>query len=42
MSEGSRFEVPADPEVRLTAAITLGALVVLVVIGRVFRDVNPA
>jgi hypothetical protein len=39
---GDKFEFPKDPEVRATGAIALGALLVLVVIGRVFRDVNPA
>lgn len=37
-----RFEFPTDPEVRLTAVIVLGALAYLVVISRVFRDVNAS
>ena len=37
-----KFEFPSDPEVRMAGAITIGAVLVLVLIGRVFRDVNPA
>ena len=37
-----KFELPTDPTVRLAGLITVGAVLVLVVIGRVFRDVNPA
>lgn len=36
------FEFPKDPEVKLTAAIALGALLFLVVVSRVFRDVNAS
>jgi len=39
---GDKFEVPTDPMVRMAGAITIAAVVVLVVIARVFRDVNPA
>lgn len=39
MSE--KFEVPADPELRLTALLVLLALAYLIFISRVFRDVNP-
>lgn len=38
---GDKFEVPTDPELRLTWVIAVGAVVVLLVIGRVFHDVNP-
>jgi hypothetical protein len=37
-----KFELPSDPMVRMAGAITIGAVVLLVIIGRVFRDVNPA
>lgn len=37
-----KFAVPTDPEVRLAAAITIGAVLFLVFVGRAFRDVNPA
>jgi len=37
-----KFAIPEDPMVRMAGAITIGAVVLLVIIGRVFRDVNPA
>lgn len=36
----SSFEVPADPMVKIAGAITIGAVLLLVVIGRTFRDVR--
>lgn len=35
------FEFPKDPEIRITAAIALGAVAWLVLCARIFRDVNP-
>lgn len=34
--------MPKDPEVIAAAVITLGALVFLVAVSRIFRDVNPS
>jgi len=34
-----KFEIPSDPMVRMAGAITVGAVLLLVVIARVFRDV---
>lgn len=41
MGVRDRFEVPSDPELRLTWAIAVGSVITLVVLARVFRDVNP-
>lgn len=41
MALRDKFEVPSDPEVRGVWVIAVGAVVVLVVIARAFRDVNP-
>lgn len=38
----SKWGFPTDPEVKITAAIAFGSVAVLVLIARVFRDVNPA
>lgn len=35
------FEIPQDATVRASALIVFGALAFLVIITRVFRDVNP-
>lgn len=35
------LRLPTDPDIRASAVIVIGAVVVLVVVGRVFRDVNP-
>lgn len=42
MADRKGFAFPTDPEVRLTAAIALGAVAWLVLCGRIFRDVNAA
>jgi hypothetical protein len=34
-----KFEVPTDPMVKMAGAITIGAVLLLVIIARVFRDV---
>jgi hypothetical protein len=34
------LEVPADPMVKMAGAITIGAVLLLVFIGRTFRDVR--
>lgn len=39
---GAKFEVPTDPTVKIAGAITIGAVLVLLFIGRAFRDCNPA
>lgn len=42
MADDKRFALPGDPDVRLAAGIVIGAVVLLVVIAHVFRDVQPA
>ena len=39
---GEKFAVPTDPEIRMTWVIGVSAVAVLVLLGRVFRDVNPS
>jgi len=36
---GDKFEMPTDPMVKMAGAITIGAVLLLVIIARVFRDV---
>lgn len=37
-----KFEFPSDPEVKWAAGITLVSLLFLVIVSRVFRDVNAS
>lgn len=41
MAIRDKFEIPTDPELRLTWVIAVGSVVVLFAIARIFRDVNP-
>lgn len=41
MALREKFQLPDDPEVKIGGAIVIGAVVFLLVVGRVFRDVNP-
>lgn len=41
MALSDKFELPSDPELKGVWLIGVGAVVVLVLIGRAFRDVNP-
>lgn len=36
----SGFSIPEDTDVRLTGVLVVGAVVLLVIVGRVFRDVS--
>lgn len=39
--DDKKFEIPTDPELRITWLIGVGCVATLVLLTRVFRDVNP-